>query len=141
MTTSKSKAKAPAKAKVPAKKPSRAKAAPPTRPSRTSAAAKPKPRARRAGASSAEKATRDELATMPADIRGLAIAATAIELARGLDDPENSLTSKSAAAKAHMEIMGQLRSLAPQKRRGDSIDGLKDKRAKRRSAGGTETAG
>jgi hypothetical protein len=87
-----------------------------------------------------ERATRDELAAMPTDVGGLAIAAAALELARGLDDTNNSLTSKSAAAKAHMEIMGQLRALAPKKRRGDGIDNLKDKRAQRRGAGVPKTS-
>jgi hypothetical protein len=75
---------------------------------------------------------------MPPDVGNLAIAATALELARGMDS-ENSLTSKSSAAKAHMEIMGQLRALAPKKRRGDPIENLADKRAERR-ARSTKTA-
>jgi hypothetical protein len=77
-----------------------------------------------------EKATRADVAKMPPHIAGSGLAATALEMARGLDGA-NSLTSKSMAAKAHMEIMNRLRELAPEEEHADSLDELKQRRSKR----------
>ena len=79
---------------------------------------------------SVEKATRADLARLPADLAGGALAASALELARGLDGA-NSLTSKSMAAKAHGDIMNRLRELAPPEERRDGLDDLSARRAER----------
>jgi len=61
------------------------------------------------------------------------LAAAALALAREIDDPENSATSKSMCAKALQDILSQLRALAPQKRERDRLDELAEKRTRRRA--------
>lgn len=85
-----------------------------------------------------ETATRSDLAGMPGDLAGSALAASALELARGLDGP-NSLTSKSMAAKAHSELMERLRELAPPVVQEDGLDEISARR-RARIAGGTAAA-
>jgi hypothetical protein len=61
---------------------------------------------------------------------GLAMAA--LEMARGMDNPNNSLTSKSMCGKTLADVLATLRSLAPPEAKRDSIDDLAAARARRR---------
>jgi len=63
------------------------------------------------------------------------LAATAKVLARELDHPFNSATSKSMCAKALADALGQLRDLTPVQVEGDKLDALTDSRAERLGGG------
>jgi hypothetical protein len=69
------------------------------------------------------------LAERAPSIPNTALAASALELARQLDDPDNSATSKSMCSRALTETMDRLEALAPPKREGDRLDKLRDSRA------------
>lgn len=75
------------------------------------------------------------LAERDADLAASALAATALTLAKELDDPENSATSKSMCAKALNETMEKLLALAPVEEEKDGLDELTSRREQRR--GGT----
>lgn len=68
------------------------------------------------------------LAKREPSIPDTALAASALELARQLDDPDNSATSKSMCSRALTEVMDRLEALAPPKREGDRLDELRDNR-------------
>jgi hypothetical protein len=78
-----------------------------------------------------ERATRRDLKGMPKELAQSGFAASALELARGMDR-DNSLHAKSVAAKAHMELMDHLRELAPPKREADGVDEIAQRRVRRR---------
>jgi hypothetical protein len=66
-----------------------------------------------------------------------ALAASAVALARELDDPTNSATSKSMCSRSLLETMNRLRELAPAEKENDQLDELNARRAartKRRAA-------
>ena len=63
-------------------------------------------------------------------------AATALALARELDDPENSATSKSMCAKQLLECLEALRARAPEAKEDDPLDQLAARRAARLAARG-----
>jgi hypothetical protein len=63
-----------------------------------------------------------------------ALAASALELARQMDDPQNSATSKSMCSRALIETLDRLEELAPPVKEGDRVDELAEKRSSRRSA-------
>ena len=84
------------------------------------------------GIESAEAAIRRELATLPSDLGQSGIAAAALVLARGLDEP-GSLTSKAMAAKALDDLMSRLHALAPPKEKHDAIDEIGARRAERQA--------
>jgi hypothetical protein len=79
-------------------------------------------------------------AAVERDLKGMgavadsALAATARALARELDDPGNSATSKSMCARALAETLDRLLALAPPKKEADKLDELNARRAKRRGA-------
>lgn len=75
-----------------------------------------------------------ELAKRDKQLAECGHAATALALARELDSPRNSATSKSMCARALSETLDRLRELAPPKRTKDGIDDLATKRASRRAA-------
>jgi pyruvate/2-oxoglutarate dehydrogenase complex dihydrolipoamide acyltransferase (E2) component len=75
-------------------------------------------------------AVKRDLADMGAVGRS-ALAASALALARELDNPENSATSKSMCAKALIETMDRLRAQAPPKKENDRLDELAARRAAR----------
>lgn len=54
-----------------------------------------------------------------------ALAATARVLAKAIDDPKNSLTSKAMAAKVVQTTMATLLGLAPVEEKADELDKLK----------------
>jgi hypothetical protein len=76
-----------------------------------------------------ERATAAYLKTLPADLAGSPLAASALAMAQGLDGP-SSLTSRTMAAKAHQDLLREVRSLAPAK---ETHDGLDDELARRRA--------
>lgn len=59
------------------------------------------------------------------------LAASALALAREMDDPDNSATSKSMCARSLIETMERLLSLEPPKKENDRLDELSDLRTKR----------
>lgn len=82
---------------------------------------------------SVEAAVREDVAALgelPAGSR--AIVASALALARELDDT-NSATSKSMCARALHEAMDRLLELAPPAKAADKLDDLTARRAKRQS--------
>jgi hypothetical protein len=65
---------------------------------------------------------------------GSVMAETALSLAHELDG-ENSATSKSMCAKALIDVMRELRVLAPPRKESDDLAKLRQRRDKRRSGG------
>jgi hypothetical protein len=63
------------------------------------------------------------------------LGALALQLARSIDDPGNSATSRSMCAKALMDVMRELRGLAPAEREADRVDELSSRRAARVGGG------
>lgn len=63
-----------------------------------------------------------------------ALAASVVALARELDAPKNSATSKSMCARALIDALDRLRELAPPEREEDGLDELASRRTARRSA-------
>lgn len=63
-----------------------------------------------------------------------ALAASALALAREIDSPNNSATSKSMCAKALREALDRLRELAPPEPKADKLDDITKQREKRRAA-------
>lgn len=60
------------------------------------------------------------------------LAASALALARELDSPKNSATSKSMCARALLDTLDRLRALAPAVKEKDEVDELSNRRQKRR---------
>ncbi len=77
---------------------------------------------------------RDLVALADDELAGSALAATALELGRMIDDPENSATSKANCAGKLLELMRELRSLAPEEQEDDRLDDLSARRDERRTA-------
>lgn len=85
-------------------------------------------------------AVESELARLPPTVAAGAVAATALAMAREIDSPGNSATSKSMCAARLVEAMEKLRSLVdslPTETRLDDIA----KQRERRLAGRTRAAG
>jgi hypothetical protein len=68
------------------------------------------------------------------DLARSTLAASALALARELDDPDNSATSKSMCARALNDTLDRLVELAPDEDEKDALDDLAARRAARRSA-------
>lgn len=78
-------------------------------------------------------AVRRDLAAF-GDLADSALGASALALARELDEPGNSATSKSNCAKALIETLDRLRELAPPPEEArDQLDDLSARRAARRA--------
>lgn len=60
-----------------------------------------------------------------------ALAALALSMARQLDDPGNSATSKSMCARVLLDTMSRLRELTPEAEEADGVDDLQKRRQKR----------
>ena len=73
-----------------------------------------------------------DLKRLGGDWAGSALAATALAMARELDDVNNSATSKSMCAARLREAMDRLLELAPPKAERDRIDEVAQRRARRR---------
>ena len=69
------------------------------------------------------------------------LAEMARALARGIDNTENSFTSRSIAAKELRDTMSVLRDLAPAEAKHDKVDELAKRRADRLAARGSGAAG
>lgn len=61
------------------------------------------------------------------------LAASALALAKALDEPKNSATSKSMCARSLKETLDRLRELAPPAKERDNVDDLSARRAARRA--------
>ena len=86
------------------------------------------------------KASQTVLGALDAELKALrvqapALAATARALARELDDPGNSATSKSMCARVLADVLGQLRELAPAEVEEDVVDQLRARRESRLAGG------
>ncbi len=86
------------------------------------------------------EATQRDLDGMPDRVSRSGLAAVALALARELEDPFNSATSKSMCAKALMDALAALRALAPPNREADGVDDIAERRARRRAAVGGAAA-
>lgn len=85
------------------------------------------------------EATERFLNGLPADIAASPLAAAALSLAAGMDDPHNSFTSRALATKEFRELMRELRDLAPTEEVKDELDDLVEGR-RLRLVGGAATA-
>lgn len=101
-------------------------------------AAKPKPKAKAAprgtGDHSVVAAVKRDLTQIAIADKALAtsgLAATALALAREMDKPENSATSKSMCAGQLRDTLARLRELAPVSEESDDLDDLARRREKR----------
>lgn len=74
-------------------------------------------------------AVRAELEQLKAD--GSALGASALMLAESIDDVENSLTSRSMAARELRETLDRVRLLASARREPDKLDDLAERRRRR----------
>lgn len=90
-------------------------------------------RSQQAAGGPVEQATARDLQAF-GDLADSALAASALSLARELDDHRNSATSKSMCARALIETLDRLRELAPPKKERSQLDELKARRAARRAA-------
>ncbi|MEJ7783405.1 MAG: hypothetical protein WKF96_01290 [Solirubrobacteraceae bacterium] len=78
------------------------------------------------------------LAERDEELASSALAATAVALAKEIDKPRNSATSKSMCARALADTLRELRELAPAKKEDDAIDKLSAGRVLR-LAGGSDS--
>lgn len=88
-----------------------------------------------AGKLSVASAVQRDLEELERRLEGIGesgLAATALTLARELDKPKNSATSKSMCAKALREVMDRLLELVPPEEEKDDLDDLAARRAQRR---------
>jgi hypothetical protein len=77
----------------------------------------------------------EALARRDQDLASSGLAATALTMARALDDPKNSATSKSMCARVLSDTLARLRALAPAAEERDGLDDLSARRAARRAGG------
>lgn len=101
------------------------------------AAVKKKPVVRASRAGAVVMAVRRDLAELERRRHGLAtcaLAALALSLAREVDAPRNSATSKSMCAGRLLDALAALAALAPAEAEDDGIDELTRRRAERRAA-------
>lgn len=93
------------------------------------------PASRKSRAGAVECAIKAELLTLPSDLAGSALAASAVVMAQGLDNPAASLTSKSMAQNRLQEAMDRLRELAPPDEKKGALHDIKSGRALRLADG------
>lgn len=86
------------------------------------------------GVGDVEAAVRAELESMAVDPARDARAATALEMARQLDDPDNSATSKSMCAGRIQEALDRLLELHPPQQEDTPLDRIKGDRVLRIAA-------
>jgi hypothetical protein len=79
------------------------------------------------------EAVQADIAALGSRAVGSTLAETALALARELDKPKNSATSKSMCAKAMIDVLRELWSQAPPKREADGVTDLNAERAARRA--------
>lgn len=85
-------------------------------------------------------AVKADLLRLGSGAEGSGLAETALALARELDKPKNSATSKSMCAKALIDVLRELQRAAPQILEADGVTDINSERNKRR-AGGSASAG
>jgi hypothetical protein len=90
-----------------------------------------KPRASRRELGLVEKATVREIKQLPDDLAESGLAASAITMARLVDDNASSTTSRTMAQNRLAEALRELRSLAPPKQEANPVDDLAARRAAR----------
>ena len=73
-----------------------------------------------------------DLQAMGPRASGTTLAETALALARSLDDDGNSATSKSMCAKSMIDVLCELRQLAPPRQEADNVTNINSERDKRR---------
>lgn len=97
----------------------------------------PEPFAMSAQTSVIEAAERsvDAIRSRDGDLGESALAASAVALAREIENPYNSATSKSMCAREMRDTLDRLLQLAPEKVEADGLDDLAAAREKRRSRG------
>ena len=83
------------------------------------------------------RAVARDLERMPAELSTSGLAALCVALAREIDKPENSATSKSMCASALRESLAQLRALLTTDEEDDELDDLTRRREARRAGGTT----
>lgn len=84
------------------------------------------------------KAVRADLDGMGERAKASTLAETALALARELDKPRNSATSKSMCAKAMIDVLRELRTLAPPRVEADGVTDINaERRARRARVAGT----
>lgn len=118
---------------MPAKKPAKGKPAarktvtkkPPIK-----AAAKPRRPARSKRVTVVEAVERD-LRRLPTNLARSALAASALQLAREMDNRGNSATSKSMCSRSLLDTLDRLRELTPPEEEKDGLDELNARRAAR----------
>lgn len=74
-----------------------------------------------------------EIAKRDQALADSALAASVRALAREIDDPDNSATSKSMCARALLDTLDRLRELVPDEGEADGVDDLTARRDARRS--------
>jgi len=72
-----------------------------------------------------------EVAKRDAELAGGALAATALSLAKSMDNPRTSATARSMCAGRLMEALEKLRTLAPDAAKENELDKFRARRAKR----------
>src|SRR6266550_2665596 len=90
--------------------------------------------ASRAGMSipiSAANGVESDLRELPPWLAGSGLAASALALARSIDDSATSPTARAACARALVQTMAELRSLAPAEKEVDALDELTARRQSR----------
>ena len=95
--------------------------------------AQPKPSP--AGVSAAVERDLKALAKRAAGVDKSSLAATALMLARELDNAGNSATSKSMCARVLVDVFDRLEALVPENEETDSLDDLSARRAARLAGG------
>jgi hypothetical protein len=80
-----------------------------------------------------------KIAERDPDLAKGGLAALCLSLAKELDDPVNSLTSKSMAGRTLTDALAELRELAPDEKKEDGVDDLAARRAKRRKGSARAT--
>lgn len=92
---------------------------------------------------SVQASVQSDLKLMGAVAEASALAATALALARELDKPKNSATSKSMCAKALVDVLRELRASAPVRVEADGVTDLNERRERRRAgvAGSADPGG
>lgn len=82
-----------------------------------------------------ERATKRELERLPAELAESGLAASALVMARLVDDEDSSTTSRSMCQGRLAEALRELRELAPQDEEADSLDELSARRSARLARG------
>jgi hypothetical protein len=77
------------------------------------------------------EAVERDLRKLPTDLAKSALAASALALAREMDNRGNSATSKSMCSRSLLDTLDRLRELTPPSEENDALDELRNRRAAR----------